>query len=95
VVLHDGEHGVDLQVGPVQVGPRAHEGAGLQEVLPPEPLAEEHVVQADAQRFDQALAHRIDRDRQRTFPGKADVQVVLQVLPDAFQRVDDRYAVRG
>ncbi len=39
VVLHDRQHGVDLQVGPVQVGPRPQEGAALQELLAAQALA--------------------------------------------------------
>jgi hypothetical protein len=89
VVLHDRQHAVDLQVGPVEVGARLQEGAALQELLAAQALAHQHVGQAGAQLL-QALVGRIGGDQVLGRPRQADVQVVLQVGADALGRVGHR-----
>jgi hypothetical protein len=79
---------VDLQVGAVEFGARADEGARLEHVLAPRPLAAQHVVEADGE-LPHALGDRIGGDGERAVPGEDDVEVVLQVLADAREGVHD------
>jgi hypothetical protein len=92
VVLHDGQHAVDLQVGAIQVRPRLDEGAALQELLPAQTLAHQHVGQARAQLL-QPLVGRIGGRQVLGRPRQADVEMILQVGADALGFLDHGDAV--
>ena len=93
MVLHDHRHGVNLQIRPVEIGPGTQERPRLQALAAAQALAEQQVVQSDAQGLQQALALRIDRYRQRAFIVQADVQMVLQIGAYALQLMHHGHAM--
>ncbi len=93
MVLHDGHDAVQLQIRPVQVGPRLQESPGLEEVLPARPLSPQHVVQTRDQPV-QALVIGVGGRRAGGLPGQHHVQVVLEILADPLELVGHGDTVR-
>ncbi|GAC1612061.1 MAG: hypothetical protein NVS3B27_00150 [Novosphingobium sp.] len=85
---------MDLQVGPVEIGARLQEGAGLQPVLPPGALARQQILQPGLE-LTQPLDIIVDRDRLGAGPVERNVEMVLQVGAHALAIEHRRDAVRG
>jgi hypothetical protein len=84
VVVEEGRHEVHLDIGPVVGGmPADHEPAGLGDVRGTGALAAEQVAHPDHK-----IAELVVGDLLPAVNQRADVQVILQVLPDARQVVN-------